>query len=68
MTTPELIEKLTPAAIMSELGVSMSSVKEAKRNGFPASWFDPLERLGKREGVPVPRELFNWRTTTRGAA
>lgn len=46
---------------MAELGVSRSSVKEARRNGFPASWFDRLDKMGKAKGTDVPREFFNWR-------
>ena len=53
---------------MRELGVSQSSIKEARRNGFPASWFDVLDRMGAEKKVPVPRELFNWREPSKADA
>ncbi len=58
----DLIEALGGKAIAAALGVSASSVKEAKRNNlFPASWYRGVTRLGQSKGVTVPLDAFNWR-------
>lgn len=67
MTANEVIDLLTAPAIMERLGVSLSSVKEARRNGFPASWFDVIDNMGKSHGVDVPRSIFNFRANKDAA-
>ena len=63
LSAADLVRALGATAIMERLGVSRSSIKEARRAGaFPASWFVAMESLGAEQGVAVPRELFNWRT------
>ena len=62
MTRHDLIKTLTPDAIMAELGVTESSIKEAARKGLPARWFDGIDRLCEGKGIRTPREHFNWRT------
>ena len=62
MTSGDIIKKLTAHAIIEELGVSVSSVKEAKRAGkFPASWYAPLLAMSKAHDFEPPLEAFNFR-------
>lgn len=67
MTTTEIIEKLTSAAIQAELGVSASSVKEAKRAGvFPASWYASMIPMAARAEIDLPLSAFNFREPAAG--
>ena len=68
MTKQEIIAALTPTAIMAELGVSQSSIKEARRKGFPANWYDAIDRMGRAKGLDISREHFNWRVPDQAEA
>ena len=61
MSSRTVIDKLGSDVLRAALGVSESSIKEARRNGFPANWFDVIDALGRKHGVEVPRAAFNFR-------
>jgi hypothetical protein len=68
MTSGDIIKKLTAQTIIGEMGVSVSSVKEAKRAGkFPANWYAPLLPLCRAQGFEPPLGAFNFRSNEDAA-
>jgi len=59
----QIIETLTPDAIMARLGVSFHMIRYARTSGvFPASWYDDIEKMSRDAGIDCPRDLFNWKS------
>jgi hypothetical protein len=64
-----IIDTLTPDAIMQRLGVSFHMIRYARTSGaFPAGWYDHIESMCRDVGIECPREIFNWRTAVKPAA
>lgn len=60
----QIIDALTPEAIMARLGVSFHMIRHARTSGmFPASWYDDIEKMSRKAGIDCPRSLFNWKTS-----
>lgn len=55
------IDAIGAEVIMARLGVSRSSVKEARRGLFPANWFNEIDALARERGHVAARECFRWR-------
>lgn len=62
LSAADVIDAIGAVPIMEALGVSRSSVKVARRHGFPSSWYPIMERLAEEAKVDLPRDVFNWRT------
>lgn len=62
LSAAQVIDRFGVNAISLRVGVSRSSVKEARRAGsFPANWFQIVEEMCASDGSEVARDAFNWR-------
>lgn len=64
----QIVSQLGDEAITRELGVSIHSVRAAKRERvFPASWYAAVKRLCDEAGIDCPEDAFNFRSPTSDA-
>lgn len=64
LSPSEFADRVGRKKIAEALNVGQSAVSEAITRGlFSASWFDPLEKMARDEGIACPRSMFKWRKT-----
>lgn len=60
--THQIIDTLTPDAIMARLNVSFHMIRYARTSGvFPANWFNDIDEMCREVGIECPRNIFNWK-------
>lgn len=63
MTIKDAIGRLGRPAMIDALGVGQSHISNRIDAGsFPAAWFHELDKLARKQGWEIPRELFNWKS------
>ena len=67
-TCNEIIDKLTPDAMVSRLSLTKHSIARAKdRREMPASWFVVVDAMCIEKGIHCPRDFFSFKADTGGA-